>query len=78
MQTEKRDNHLESCLDLGLKSSIEASKGIITGDIGLPLFIDIVLVVLLTDRINSSQNVDHSHLPPNRLPQASGSKGENL
>lgn len=70
MQTEKINKHLESGLDLGFESSVEPSKGIIAGDIGFPLFVDIVLVVLLTDRVNSSQNIDHSHLLPNLSPEA--------
>lgn len=56
----KRD--LKSGFDVGFNDGVETTEGIVAGDIEIILLLDVVFVVLLADRINSRQNVDHAHL----------------
>lgn len=62
------DPYLEGCFDIVLNVGEEAGKCIVAGDIEIPLFFDIVLVVLLADRVDPRQDVDHAHCFSLRLP----------
>lgn len=46
---------------VGFDRGVEASEGIVAGDIGISLLFDVVFVVFLADRIYSCKNVDHTH-----------------
>lgn len=52
---------LECGVDFGFDSGVEASEGIVAGEIGLALLVDVVAIVLLTDGVNSGQDVDDTH-----------------
>nr|GMD21835.1 hypothetical protein Iba_chr08aCG5070 [Ipomoea batatas] len=45
-------------LDITLDFAIEASKRVVAGDVGVLLLLDIVLVVLLTDRVNAGEKIE--------------------
>lgn len=48
--------------DVEQDNGVEAGKGIIAGDVGILLLVDVLLVVLLADRVDPRQYIDHAHL----------------
>lgn len=57
-------------LNVGIDGGVEAGKGIVPGEIPAvsTLFVDVVLLVFLADRINARQYIDHAHISPLCLP----------
>jgi hypothetical protein len=48
-------------VDVGVYGGVEAGEGVVAGDVGAVALVDIVLVVLLADRVNPREDVDHGH-----------------
>lgn len=49
-----RDIDLEGGIDVGLNGAVEAGEGVVAGDVvEIFLLFDVVLVVLLADRVDS-------------------------
>ena len=61
-ERERDGGDLDSRFEVGLDGGVEASEGVVAGDIEILLLFDVVFVVLLADRIDSGQDVDHAHL----------------
>lgn len=59
---EGKGRDLKSRFEVGFDGGVEASEGVVAGDIEILLLFDVVFVVLLADRVDSSQDVDHAHL----------------
>ena len=59
---ERDGRDLNSRFEVGLDGGVEASEGVVAGDIEILLLFDVVFVVLLADRVDSGQDVDHAHL----------------
>lgn len=57
-----RERDLKSSLDVSLDDGVEASESVVAGDIEILLLLDVVLVVLFADRIDSGQDIDNAHL----------------
>lgn len=58
----RREDDLKSKVNLGLEGGVEASEGIVGGCVVGTLLLDIVLVVLLANFVDTEENVDHAHL----------------
>lgn len=54
-------------VDVGVYGGVEAGEGVVAGDVGAVELVDIVLVVLLADRVHTGEDVDHRH-PRARAP----------
>lgn len=52
---------LKRGVDVGVDEGVEFGEGVGGGEIGTLLLVDVVSVVLLTDRIDSGENVDDAH-----------------
>jgi len=48
-------------VDVGVYGGVEAGEGVVAGDVGAVELVDIVLVVLLADRVDPREDVDHGH-----------------
>lgn len=61
-------------VDVGVYGGVEAGEGVIAGDVCAVELVDIVLVVLLADRVHPGEDVDHGHprapisTPTKRIP----------
>lgn len=66
----RRRNYMKGGLNVGIDGGVEAGKGIVPGEIPAvsTLFVDVVLLVFLADRINAGQYIDHAHISPLCLP----------
>jgi hypothetical protein len=59
----QQNQNLDSSLDIGFKNSVEPQELIIAGH-GVrrtPLLVEVILLILLAQHIDSSENVDHTH-----------------
>ena len=54
-------SHLDALVDVGVYGGVEAGEGVVSGDVGAVELVDIVLVVLLADRVDPREDVDHGH-----------------
>lgn len=58
----ERERDLTKGFNVGVYGGVEASKGIVAGDVEILLLFDVVSVVLLADRLYSCQDFDDAHL----------------
>lgn len=56
-----RERNVESGLNAGFDSCIEASKGVVTIGVLLALLVDVVFVIFVTNGIDAEENVDDRH-----------------
>jgi hypothetical protein len=65
MRERRRGSHLDALVDVGVNGGVEPREGVVAGDVGAVELVDVVLVVLLADRVNARQDVDdrHPHAP---------------
>lgn len=56
------ERDLKCSFDVVINGGVETSEGIVAGDIETILLLDVVFIVLLADRVDPCQNVNHTHL----------------
>ena len=52
---------LKRSVDVGVDDGVEPGEGIVAGDVGVLLPVDVVLVVLLANGVDSGEDVDDAH-----------------
>jgi hypothetical protein len=60
-QSERTGSHIDALVDVRVDGRVEAGERVVAGDVGAVELVDVVLVVLLADRVHPGEDVDHGH-----------------
>jgi len=58
----EKETNTKNCFDVGINGGEEAREGIVAGSADLTVFVDVVLVVLFANLVDSEDDINDRHI----------------